>query len=160
GQSGSVTAIFQQNNTASEASSTFNTYVMNDGTTMDWSTLKSDLQPINEPADTWNAIFTNFMALMGTTSGQYQIVLRQKASYLSSQGTYTDDPQTLLSYEVQQADGFGLISQRYSTSAFGRGQQDPYHSTAQTDANGNVMILLGGAQQRLFLRQANGTYAG
>ncbi len=121
---------------------------------------EESLRPVNEPLDAWNAIYANFMSLVGTTAGQYSDILRRNATYLSQTGTYTEDPATLLHDELNVAGDFGEITRRYSQSAYGRGQSDPFGLVANTDAKtGNVSVIVGG-RQRLFFKQANGSYTG
>jgi RHS repeat-associated protein len=128
-------------------------------TPFDWSTVKNDLRPASVPADAWDAIFANFIARVGNTLGQYQAILDDNATYLSQLGEYTVDVNRLLSFELQKADAFGAITQRYTLGAFGRGWPDPTNVRAVTDSSGNVSIEYSGRGRSFFL-QPSGSYQG
>jgi RHS repeat-associated protein len=128
-------------------------------TPFDWSSVESDLQPPDVGSDAWAAIYQNFTAAVGTTLGQYQQALDNDATYLSQLGEYTVDVSRLLSFELQKADNFGAISQRYTLGAFGRGWPDPTDVKLTTDAAGNVTIAYSG-RVRSFFVQPDGSYQG
>lgn len=159
GARGTVTIQFEPKVTGSHVRSHFTVSQAPRNLAMDWSLLKDDLRPAGLADDAWEAIYGNFMNQMGTTTGQYADVLRENANYLSGLGEYVEDPSRLLQYELLQAGDFGQISRRYAISAYGRGQADPFALAASTDAGGNVTISVGG-RGRIFLRQADGSYAG
>jgi len=123
---------------------------------IDWSKLESSLQPPGIPAAAWNAIFANFTAEVGTTSGSLQTALDNDANYLSQLGEYTSDVTQLLTFQIDQAGDFGAIAQRYTSGMFGLGIPDPT-VTAVTDSQGNVSILSGNTV-RGFALQADGSY--
>ena len=125
---------------------------------IDWSTLKSSLEPPGMPGAAWDAIFANFTAKVGDTLGQLQSVLDQDASYLAQIGEPTADVNTLLDFELQQDGDYGAIAQRYTQGIFGLGIQDPT-MTAVTDSQGNVEIVAG-STARQFTLQPDGSYAG
>jgi len=138
--------------------------------TIDWSSLKSSLEPPGMPSAAWDAIFANFTATVsGFTLGQnggdtygllgsLQTVLDNDASYLAQIGEPTADVNALLDFQLQQAGDFGSIAQRYAPGIFGLGMRDPT-MTAVNDAQGNVDIVSGG-QVRPFTLQPDGTYLG
>ncbi|MGP8235731.1 MAG: RHS repeat-associated core domain-containing protein [Limisphaerales bacterium] len=128
-------------------------------TNVGWAGLEQTLQPEGEPADAWGAIYSNFMAKIGTTYGQYQNVLAQDATYLGQQGETVASVRRLLNYEYEQADNFGAITKRYHLGAFGRNVADPMNSTATTDASGNVLVQCSGLT-RFFALQPDGSYLG
>jgi RHS repeat-associated protein len=126
---------------------------------INWSQVHDDLQPPDVPSDAWNALWGNFLNSVGTTAGQLQTVLDQDATYLSLLGEYTPDPDRLISFELQKADDFGALTQRYTLGAFGRGWPDPANIQAATDSFGNVTIEYSG-RVRSFFRQQGGSYQG
>ncbi len=107
---------------------------------MDWAGFKNSLKPLFLPADAWEAIYGNFTTRVGATTDQYRRLLSDDANYLSRLGHYTADVGLLLGFEIQKANAFGSIGLRYALGIFGRGFADPFNMTAQTDANGNVMV--------------------
>ncbi len=123
---------------------------------IDWTKLESSLQPPGIPTAAWNAIFSNFTAEVGTTSGSLQTALDADANYLSQLGEYTSDVTQLLAFQVDQAGDFGAIAQRYTSGMFGLGIPD-LTVTAVTDAQGNVSILSGNTV-RGFALQSDGSY--
>ncbi|MCC7349479.1 MAG: hypothetical protein IT446_02825 [Phycisphaerales bacterium] len=157
GARGTITIPFMPTVIGSHVKSNFTLIQAPRNLTMDWSHLKEDLRPVGLSDEAWGAIFGNFMAQVGTTSGQYADVIRENANYLSGLGQSINDPSRLLAYELMQAGNFGEISRRYAMSAFGRGQADPFDLRAQTDAGGNVTIRVGG-RGRIFLKQLDGSY--
>jgi RHS repeat-associated protein len=157
---GSITLSFLPVNAGPHVVSHFTlSTIPSASTPFDWSTVKSDLQPPTVPNDAWAAIYQNFTAAVGNTLGQYQQVLDKDATYLSQLGVYTVDVSQLLSFELQKADDFGAIDQRYFLGAFGRGWPDPTDVKAVTDSSGDVTIEYSG-QVRTFTLESNGTYQG
>ncbi len=126
---------------------------------IDLPVLQTEMQPVNEPADAWNAIFGNFLAEVGNTVGGLGNVLRNAADALSTQGTRTGDLDQLLNYALEEAGDFGQITARYELGPFGRGQGDPVGEVATADSSGNVYITSGGTEE-IFIKQLNGTYQG
>ncbi len=154
---------------------------------IDWAAQKAVLKPDYVPDDAWDAVFTNFVAAVGTTSASYQATLSADATYLSSLGDVTPDVPRLFAYEVAKADnalmpkaiassvdaafpapGLWLefdrqasqsISGRYFTGRFGRGWTDNWDYQLTTDAKGNASMRLG-PTTRFFAKQADGSYMG
>lgn len=157
GARGQIKIFFEPKVVGQHIKIKFTAQLIKSNESIDWTKVKNDLRPANEPADAWDAIFANFLGQMGNTTGQYFNVIRDNASYLSQLGTYTADPQKLLSYELDQAGGFGTIDKHFAISALGRGQFDPFNLAAIIDTAGNFMIPAG-QYLRPFLRQSNGNY--
>ena len=124
---------------------------------VDWAELKSALKPPFQPEDSWEPIFANFAGRMGTTYGQLQALLAQDATCLSQLGEWIYDARRLLAFELMIADGFGAISQRYFTGAFGRGMPDVTSLNVATDASGKAGVRLNG-RVRVFSPQSSGSY--
>jgi len=154
---------------------------------IDWPSLESTLQPPTIPFDAWDAIYTNFIAQVGSTGGQLQSALDSDATYLSQLGPVPYDLPSLVSFQLQQADdslptpiltsatdaadqepGLSLvfdrsfmqpINGRYSFGPLGRGWAVPWFSSLSTDAQGNVHIQNGGTN-RVFFVQPDGSFLG
>jgi RHS repeat-associated protein len=153
GYQGMITLDFQPiNQNAHEITYFTLSTIPSPDTPFDWSSVESDLQPSDVPSDAWAAIYQNFTAQVGTTLGQYQQVLDNDATYLSTLGEYTYDVSRLLSFELQKADDFGAISQRYTLGAFGRGWPDPTAIRAVADSSGNVTIEYSGRVRSFFIQ--------
>ncbi len=131
----------------------------NRATTFDWASVKALQRPSDVTTEAWNAIYANFLASVGTTSGDYEAALAQDATYLSQLGDYTADVSRLLNFEFLRAGNFGAIAERYRLGALGRGWPDPTDVAAKVDAQGNVAVHAAGSI-RPFIRQANGAYVG
>ena len=155
--------------------------------TIDWSSLKSSLQPSYIPASAWNAVYVNLTNALGSTAGSYVSALDADATYLSQLGEYTIDAQRLFGFEIAKADASlssgalatvtdtsfpvpgaiplefdrqfnDSISARDTMGPFGLGWTDNWQITATTDSSGDVSILDDGSI-RFFLKQADGSYA-
>lgn len=159
GYHGQISILFMPETAGAHIVSNFTAAIEDPNVAMDWSQSQEALRPFTEPTDAWNAVYANFMATVGATSGQYFDNLRADATYLSQTGIYTSNIARLLSFQLKLADDFGSITKRYTNGAFGRGQTDSVTMSAATDANGNVTIFLDGVY-RPFIRNANGSYSG
>ncbi len=155
-----------------------------DSSLIDWGAIKPDLRPANIAPDAWDAIYSVFLAQVGTTAGQYTRVLAENATALSNLGVYTADVARLLAFELQQASaqlpasslasavdasapvpGLPLafartyaqpIAGRYAVGALGRGWSHAWELTAATDAAGNVTLQNAGAAR--FFRKSGSTF--
>jgi RHS repeat-associated protein len=153
--------------------------------TIDWASLKDGLRPSDIPADAWNAIYANFTAAAGTTTGQFQQLLGAQATALGEVGEPTPDVGRLVEFALQQANGgiagvalaadtdvshpapglalvfqrqyLQTIAGRYRTGPLGRGWVDNWEISAGTDSLGNATIAEGPAL-RFFTKQADGSY--
>jgi RHS repeat-associated protein len=153
--------------------------------TIDWSIVKTDLQPPEVSNEAWNIIWNNFTAAVGDTAGSYQKELANNATYLSQLGESTGDISRLVAFELRQASnqllGPTLVSTidataptpglklefsriysssidgRFSLSSFGRGWTHQWNINAITDGNDNVTIH-DYDSTRLFSKQADGSY--
>ena len=160
GQIGHITMYFQASPTAPPGSQI--SFELGLGATdqpINWASDKANLQPPSVSPDAWNAIWSNFLAQVGSTAGDLQSALDKDADYLSQFGEYDYDVTPLMSFELQKADDFGAISQRYTLGAFGLGQPDPTSLLATTDSFGNVTIESSG-KVRTFTLEPNLTYQG
>jgi RHS repeat-associated protein len=156
--------------------------------TLDWAGLKNEHQPEWIPADTWDAIWTNFTNAVGNdfdrqsldpdsndyllwdeyhsetsdtvgTVSQYRTTLTENAAYLQQLGDPTNDVSQLLAFELYQASNYGSLMQRYHLGPFGRGWSFPWNITATLDSEGNIVINRSG-RYRYFERQHDGSYQG
>jgi RHS repeat-associated protein len=160
GEIGHITMYFQASTTAPPGSQiSFERGLGATDQPIDWASDKDNLQPPSVSSDAWDAIWTNFLAQVGTTAGDLQAALDKDADYLSQFGEYDYDVTPLISFELQKADDFGAISQRYALGAFGRGWPDPTDIKLTTDSFGDVTIEYSG-QVRTFTLESNGTYQG
>ena len=75
-----------------------------DTTPVDWSTLKSSLQPPNVSSLAWNQIFANLTSQLGTTAGQFVAAMDDDAAYLGGLGENVDDIDKLTYFMFLQAD--------------------------------------------------------
>jgi RHS repeat-associated protein len=126
---------------------------------IDWASDEQNLQPPSVSSVAWPFIWSNFLASVGTTAGDLQTALDADADYLSQFGEYNANVTPLISFELQKADDFGAISQRYNLGAFGLGWPDPTNLQAVTDSLGDVTIESSG-QVRTFFIQPDGSYQG
>ena len=123
-----------------------------------WAGVKNSLRPDDVPAAAWEVIYTNFLARVGSTLGQYQSVLAADATALSELGQSVANVRALTAFELDYAGASGAISQRYRLGAFGYGQMDPTDVAAVPTANGNVRIRMSQAFVRYFIHQADGSF--
>ena len=76
------------------------------GKTINWAAQQASLQPANVSTATWNVIFANLLAVLGTTTDALNAALAQAATYLSNLGdtaTEVSDVTALWSFLVAQA---------------------------------------------------------
>jgi len=160
GEKGSIEIIFEPIEDFAHAFSKFQAIVIPASLqTIDWDPIKDDLRPFGMPADGWEAVFANYKASIGSTVASYKNVLLENANYLSQFGPVSPDTGRLVQFELEQADEFGAISQRYINGALGRGLVAPFSAQAITDAAGNV-LLIEGQSTRGFVKLPGGTYSG
>ena len=135
----------------------FNLAQLEPGKTFDWNAQKDSLRPPNLATDAWDAIYSNFVASIGTTGGSYQSAMARNATYLSELGEYVSDTSRLYSFELSRAGHFGEIALRYTLGALGRGVPDSTINTATTDVDGNAIIKSAGLV-RQFFKQRDGSF--
>jgi RHS repeat-associated protein len=156
------------------------------GATINLASDEAALQPVTVDATDWNNVYTQFEALVGTTTDSLGTALSQAATELSQVGQPTSDVATLLQYELFLASGAlaggdlvdatditgtssslslslgrtygGTLLDRDATGWFGDGWTSTYDVTAVTDLGGNVYIQTPDALH-VFTPQADGTYA-
>ena len=149
-----------------------------DTTPTDWSSMKSSMQPATLTADAWNAVWSNFTSQVGTTWGQYVGMLDDNATYLGRLGENVRDIGSLLSFEMAQASGLGVVStlssatdasvsapglavafsrsysvaltNRFTVDSFGYGWSNNWDYSLATASDGTVTITLPGGGQRVF----------
>jgi hypothetical protein len=137
-----------------------------DGLPVNWSLFQQLAKPASVSADGWNAIWSNFLASVGTNEGKLQQTLDQDATYLSQLGQYVYDVGQLIGFELERADdslpgptlasstdlslpapGTPLtfsraflqpISGRYQAGRFGLGWTDNWDISATADAQGTA----------------------
>ncbi|MCX5951905.1 MAG: DUF6531 domain-containing protein, partial [Cyanobacteria bacterium] len=176
---------FTINPTVTNGTITFSLSEAIESETIDWSIVKTDIQPPEVSDEAWNFIWTNFIAAVGDTAGSYQKELANNATYLSQLGESTGDISRLMAFELRQASnqllGPTLVSTidaiaptpglqlefsrtysssidgRFSLSSFGRGWTHQWNIKAITDGTDNVTIH-DYDRTRLFSKQADGSY--
>ncbi len=102
GSRGSFTFVYHP--TVSSGAVNFSLSSIGDLTSpMDWTSLETSAQTIAGMADdAWNAVWSNFTSMVGTTVGDYVQMLDNNATYLSELGQYVSDPMRLLGFEFSQ----------------------------------------------------------
>lgn len=124
---------------------------------VNWEELRIELRPDSISLEAWDAIYDNFVATIGNTTGDYQAILVENANYFSELGEYIAAANTLIGFEFQKADNFSSIRQRYNLGSFGRGISFIGDVKLEVDVDGNVTTDIGG-RQRMFNLQADGSY--
>lgn len=159
GETGQIKVYYEPLDTSSHTTVHFEADVVtNQDEAVDWDELKDDYRPAATPTDAWDAIYSNFKASVGTTTGSYISRLAADADYLGQFGPVSPDVQQLLSYELQRAGNFGEIQNNYALGDMGRGTSSPYADRI-SESNG-VVSITNGAGLRLFKLQSNGKYKG
>lgn len=148
GSSGSITLNATPTIIGGNVSFTLNTIVSPD-TPVDWASLKSVLRPYFVPTDAWEAVFANFTASAGTTIGQYNALLANNATYLSTLGRYEYSAGRLFSFELVKA-GLPQVMRRYNLGAFGRGASHPYDIWAELRDGTPVIHTPAGTVREFF----------
>jgi RHS repeat-associated protein len=157
GAVGSITVKFQQRRSGPHVFSNINVYTVDPTTPIDWSTLKNDLRPVNEPLAAWDAIYANFQSAVGSTAASYQSVLDELATHLAVYGQRTADVSELMHQELAISGNFGQITSQYAPGHAGIGVYDPYNVTASVNADGAVQIG-SGVQFSYYIPTAAGVY--
>src|SRR5262249_21950729 len=144
-----------------------------------------ELQPPGAPDDAWAAVYANFTASVGSTTGPLQSSLVADTAYLNQIGVTDPSFADLIAFEMLRADaalpvpamagrtdvpfptpglglGFGRpffqsISGRYRLGTLGRGWVSDWDISAAAQANGDVVVTDSGVP-RLFMKQADGTF--
>jgi RHS repeat-associated protein len=158
----------------------------NEAVPVPWSTEKEMLKPPSVPDDAWNAIWSNFLPLVGTTIGDFDQAISNAASYFSQWGSVSTDTNNLLGYLIEEANdslpvpilasavdtsldttsaaNFAFsrifsqpISGRYRLGPLGRGWVGSWEISAMTDSDGNVTIFDAGTAR--YFADSNGTYS-
>lgn len=150
-----------------------------------WDGAKAPSRPEHIPTDAWEAIWSNLLAEVGSTTNEYNARLAQMASYLGALGVEANNVGRLWSFLLSQANatlptpslssaidasmaapGIGLsfgrayiqsISRRYRLGILGRGWVTPWETALATDVDGNVTITTGGGL-RFFSPKITGGY--
>jgi len=148
--------------------------------------LKPEMRPDTISEEAWDPIWSNFVAEVGTTWGDYLTMLDDNAAYLGRLGQQVLDVGQLLGFEFMQADGlapgsylasgidawaespglplaFGrafpqTISQRYETGPLGRGWSHNWDFSLDVGDDGTVTITGPSATRRTFLPDIRGGY--
>lgn len=195
GARGQITIFFQVNITDSTSGVFFNLYPSLDyynigdvGTTqfnMDWASVKDELRPSTFPVAAWDAVWSNFLASVGSNVAEFHDRLDIDANYLSQFGEYQYDIGPLMSFELLRANDFlpgptlasavdvpaptraeGLsfsrqylqpISGRDTLGTLGYGWVSNWDASLTVDGQGNVTIMQVG-QPAYFTLHSNGSY--
>ncbi len=194
---GQITLFFQVNITDLTSNVSFNLYPSLDyynigdvGTTqepIDWASVEASFRPSSISVDAWPAVWSNFLASVGSNVAQFHTRLDIDANYLSQLGEYEYDIANLLSFELGRANDylpvqtltsavdvslpvpgtaldFGRefmqpISGRYQLGPLGRGWIDNWDMSLTVDSSGNVTIDQSG-QDQTWLLNPDGSYRG
>jgi RHS repeat-associated protein len=76
---------------------------------IDWAAVKDEMRPATITTETWNPIFANFQAQVGSTWGDFVRMLGRNASYLGRLDQNVNEIKELLAYEIQQAMGLSPL---------------------------------------------------
>jgi RHS repeat-associated protein len=156
GYYGEIQVEFEQKTMQSETT-TYSVSLANPSSAVDWVGLKPLLRPQFQPADSWDVLYSIFVAKLGTNYGQLQTVLAQDATHLSQLGEWVVDLRRLLTFELELADNFGALTKRYWLGAFGRGMADPT-GLVVTNAGASTVGVIASGNVRKFTLQSDGTY--
>jgi RHS repeat-associated protein len=158
GEKGSIQILFEPIDATAHVSSTLQAIALADSNDpLDFTALKQEMQPENIANDAWDAIFANYLTATGGTLAGYHAMLVDNANYLGQFGAVSPEVTGLVGFQLDQADSFGEISQRYTQSEMGRGNSTPFGLRLQEDSIGNVTISQDGAS-RGFLKLGNGLF--
>jgi RHS repeat-associated protein len=108
GQSGQLTLTVLTNDTSDAVTSIpIQVSPIEPGQSINWASEESALQPANVSSQTWNVIWGNLTAGLGTTTDSYNAALAQAATYLGNLGesaATVSNINNLWSFLVDQAD--------------------------------------------------------
>ncbi len=122
-----------------------------------WAALKEQLRPVFVPSDAWEIIYNNFRLQVGETYGSLHQRFVSEATYLSEIGRRTNEVGELILFELQKADGFGQISQRFVSSDFGRGRPDNRTISLELRDEQLAIVKMSG-NQRLFRAESASSF--
>ncbi len=78
-------------------------------TPVDWDQLKAGMRPQHAREDAWEIVWNNFIALAGSTWGDYVSMLGRNAQYLHRQGVAVMNAESLLAFSMRLADGISPV---------------------------------------------------
>ena len=108
-------------------------------------------RPETIPADPWaNVVLPRLTSFMGTTYRSFASALRAAAATLAGDAGDPRDVGRLVTYLINLADDFGAATARFTLSAFGRGNVNPFDLRIETDAEGNRLVRVGNAIRPFF----------
>jgi len=135
---------------------------------VEWDEIEDDVRPPWVADDAWEVVWANYVAQTGSTWGDYVTMLDENAAYLGRLGVRENDVCDLNAFALRQADGLSRftwlsgsldafhqvtgeplvfprlypqpITRRYALGPFGRGWVHAWQITAETDAEGNVIV--------------------
>jgi RHS repeat-associated protein len=153
---------------------------------INWASRKATLRPAWIPPEVWDPIYSNLVAQIGPTWGDYIAMLSRNATHLAQVGLNVNDVSELYGFELQQAYGltavptleavtdaslptpglslalgrtFGnTIPDRYHVGPFGRGWTASWQIELGLEDDGTVVVREGGNSQRRF--QPDSRYVG
>ena len=154
--------------------------------TVDWTSLKDQMRPNSMDADSWHALWFNFVNGVGPTWGEYAAMLSENAMFLARLGIQVTDVGQLLGFELMQADGLGVLpmlsastdafvpqpglelvfsrsfpsslSQRNSKSTLGYGWTHNWTYELTVESNGTVISTGPQERVRVFQPDSRGGY--
>ncbi len=124
---------------------------------LDWGALLDSARPANVDPVAWEQVRTNLDRQVSSADGHG--VLAQNATALAALEQRTGDVGTLFDMELNQATNGGVLPQTAEISVLGRGRLFQWDITATRQENGDVIVDLGGVEQR-FAHRPDGSYQG
>ena len=125
--------------------------------TMDWASILENSKPAGIDAASWEKIKANLIAELGSTTGDYQTALDKNATQLDALEGRTNSVEDLFNMAFLRATNNGALLQDAEIGELGRGRSFDWDITATQQDNGDVLVTIGGVQQR-FILQTNGSY--
>ncbi len=113
GESGQLTLTLLSNDTINGDQIPVSVQENIAGKTIDWAAQKATLRPTSFTATAWDAIWTNLMATVGTTTDSFNAAIAGAATYLSGLGetaAQVSDVNALWSFLVSQANAAFPVS--------------------------------------------------
>ena len=162
------------------------TITSDDARAMDWSEYKNTMRPDSVPVEAWDVIWANFVSQVGSTWGEFVLMLDRNAEYLGQLGSRVVDVDALVAFELLQAGGltplkiqasgtdvmtaapglpllltrsFGApLSERHGLGPLGYGWRHIWEASANIAADGVVTMTDLSGKRRLFDPDVRGGY--
>jgi RHS repeat-associated protein len=124
---------------------------------IDWNTILDGSKPDNISVAAWESIKANFIAVLGSTTTDYQNNLADGATYLDQLESTTDDIARLFSIDYLKATDSGALLTSSVQGALGYSHPFAWDINATRQSDGNVIVNIAGTQKH-FTMQADGSY--